>query len=185
LQAANGSRISIFGTLFLTVDLGLRRDFPSVFTIAHVPTPLLGADFLQHFGITIDCQKRVLRDNMTAALGAPVKHTVMHYIETTCPPVHARPRRLAPDSFKPAKAEFEHMMRLGIVEPSDSEFASPLHMVLKKDQDWRRVANIAQLTPLLSLTVILYIYYKTSRPRCMGKPLFQNGSGLCISSDPN
>jgi len=29
------------------------------------------------------------------------------------------------------------MLRLGIVEPSDSEFASPLHMVPKKDGDWR------------------------------------------------
>jgi len=36
-------------------------------------------------------------------------------------------------SFKAAKAEFEHMMRLGIVEPSDSEFASRLHMVPKND----------------------------------------------------
>lgn len=29
------------------------------------------------------------------------------------------------------------MMKLGIVHPSDSPSASPLHMVLKKGEDWR------------------------------------------------
>ena len=68
----------------------------------------------------------------------PVKHDVRHYIETTGPPASARPRRLAPDRLKIAKREFEHMSQLGIIRPSSSPWASPLHMVPKKSPgDWR------------------------------------------------
>lgn len=37
----------------------------------------------------------------------PVKHHMMHHIETTGPPTHAKARRLAPERYKQAKAEFE------------------------------------------------------------------------------
>ncbi len=66
------------------------------------------------------------------------KHDVTHHITTKGPPVSARPRRLAPDKLKSAKAEFDHMLQLGIIRPSDSSWASPLHMVPKGTQgDWR------------------------------------------------
>ncbi|GFX65422.1 hypothetical protein TNCV_399731 [Trichonephila clavipes] len=59
-------------------------------------------------------------------INQPVKHNTMHFINTKGPPVAAKPRRLAPDRLKIAKAEFQ--------------YASPLHMVPKKillsgDQD--------------------------------------------------
>lgn len=63
-----------------------------------------------------------------------VKHNVMHHIETFGPPVFSKPRRLAPDRLKIAKAEFEHMLELGHIRPSSSSYASPLHMVPKKRQ---------------------------------------------------
>lgn len=68
----------------------------------------------------------------------PVQHSVSHHIETTGAPVHARPRRLAPDKLRIAQQEFQHMLELGIVRPSSSSWASPLHMVQKKTAgDWR------------------------------------------------
>ncbi|BHF63058.1 hypothetical protein SprV_0200604700 [Sparganum proliferum] len=66
-----------------------------------------------------------------------IKHTVTHHISTTGPPKSCRPRRLAPDRLKIAKAEFEHMLELGIIRQSDSCWASPLHLVPKKSGDWR------------------------------------------------
>ena len=67
-----------------------------------------------------------------------VKHGTTHHIPTRGPPVSARPRRLAKDRLQVAKSEFEHMLDLGIVRPSDSNWASPLHMVPKKTPgDWR------------------------------------------------
>ena len=68
----------------------------------------------------------------------PIKHDVTHYIKTTGPPVCARTRRLAPERLQIARQEFEHMMQLGIVRPSSSNWSSPLHMVPKKTPgDWR------------------------------------------------
>lgn len=68
---------------------------------------------------------------------AAAKHEVRHYIATSGPPVHARPRRLSPEKLKVARQEFEHMMELGIIRPSSSAWASPLHMVPKSmPGDW-------------------------------------------------
>ena len=68
----------------------------------------------------------------------PLKHTVTHHIETTGPPVFARPRRLSPECLRVACQEFEHMLELGIIQPSSSNWASALHMVPKKTPgDWR------------------------------------------------
>ena len=65
-------------------------------------------------------------------------HDVTHHIETTGPPVSARPRRLALERLRVAKQEFEHMLQLGIIRPSSSAWSSPLHMVPKKTAgDWR------------------------------------------------
>ena len=52
-------------------------------------------------------------------------------------PVFARPRRLAPDKLVTAKREFDDMIKLGVIEPSNSEWSSALHMVPKKNRDWR------------------------------------------------
>nr|VZI38582.1 unnamed protein product [Spirometra erinaceieuropaei] len=67
-----------------------------------------------------------------------IQHDVVHHIRTSGPPAFARPRRLAPSRLQAAKAEFEHMLQLGIIRPSESPWASPLHMVPKAtSDDWR------------------------------------------------
>ena len=67
-----------------------------------------------------------------------VKHQVTHHIPTKGPPVAARPRRLPPERLKIARQEFNRMLELGIIRPSSSCWASPLHMVPKKTPgDWR------------------------------------------------
>ena len=65
--------------------------------------------------------------------GKPFKHSITHKIVTKGHPVFARPRRLAPDKLVTAKREFDYMIKLGVIEPSDSECSSALHMVPKKN----------------------------------------------------
>lgn len=61
-------------------------------------------------------------------------HDTKHFIETRPgPPIAHRPRRLAPDKLKAAKLEFELLQQEGIIQPSKSPWAAPLHMVPKKD----------------------------------------------------
>nr|VZI05896.1 unnamed protein product [Spirometra erinaceieuropaei] len=178
LQAANCSPIPTFGSLSLTLNIGLRRSFTWIFVIADVPHAILGSDFLAEFDLLVDCRRARLLDCKTGLfvrgltpfaahtnlsvldtdIASPfrqlllshpniinaqfrsgeVQHDVVHHIRTSGPPVFARPRRLAPERFQAAKAEFEHMLQLGIIRPSESPWASPLHMVPKATSgDWR------------------------------------------------
>ena len=61
-----------------------------------------------------------------------------HHIETTGPPISARTRQLLfPERLAITRWEFDHMLQLGIIRPSSSNWASPLHMVSKKASgDW-------------------------------------------------
>nr|VZI50943.1 unnamed protein product [Spirometra erinaceieuropaei] len=178
LQAANCSPIPTFGSLSLTLNIGLRRSFTWIFVIADVPHAILGSDFLAEFDLLVDCRRARLLDRTTGLfvrrltpftaptnlsvldtdIASPfrqlllshpniinaqfrsgeVQHDVVHHIRTSGPPVFARPRGLASERFQAAKAEFEHMLQLGIIRPSESPWASPLHMVPKATSgDWR------------------------------------------------
>lgn len=71
-------------------------------------------------------------------LNQPVKHAVTHHIVTNGPPVFARPRRLTRERLTVARREFDHMLQLGIIRPSASNWSSPLHLVPKATAgDWR------------------------------------------------
>ncbi|BHF81042.1 hypothetical protein SprV_0702417100 [Sparganum proliferum] len=138
LQAANCSPISTFGSRSLTLNIGLRRLFSWIFVIADVPHSILGSDFLAEFDLRVDCRRSCLLDRTT---GLSVRGLTpfndscnLSVLDT----VFARPRRLAASRLQAAKAEFEHMLQLGIIRPSENPWASPLHMVPKAtSDDWR------------------------------------------------
>ncbi|GFV33119.1 hypothetical protein TNCV_509581 [Trichonephila clavipes] len=55
----------------------------------------------------------------------------------------AKVRYLAPDKLKLAKKKFEFMLEQGIFRPSNSQWASPLHLVRKKTGDWRPCVGLS------------------------------------------
>ena len=64
LYAANGSTIRTYGTRLLSLNLGLKRRLQWPFVIADVTKPIIGADFLEHFGLLVDLKKRRLVDSL-------------------------------------------------------------------------------------------------------------------------
>ena len=83
-----------------------------------------------------------------SGLNLPSGSEVFHHIVTRGPPVSERPRRLNPNKLKAAKAEFRALMEAGICRPSSSAWASPIHMVLKKDGTWRIAGDFRRLNAL-------------------------------------
>ena len=65
LQAVNQSSIATFETRSLTLNLGLRHSFQWIFIVADVMHAILGADFLHHFGLSVDIQKLLFTDTQT------------------------------------------------------------------------------------------------------------------------
>ncbi|GFS70976.1 transposon Ty3-I Gag-Pol polyprotein [Nephila pilipes] len=65
LFAANGTVISTYGQQLVTLDLGLRRVFKWPFIIAAVSQPIIGADFLRHYGLLVDIRHGRLVDSLT------------------------------------------------------------------------------------------------------------------------
>lgn len=66
LFAANGSHISTYGERQISLDLGLRRNLKWPFTVANVQYPIIGADFLENFGLLIDLKNKRLIDTTTS-----------------------------------------------------------------------------------------------------------------------
>lgn len=65
LSAANGTAIATYGTITLTLNLGLRRAFAWRFVIADVSKPIIGVDFLSHYHLMVDVRNRRLLDGIT------------------------------------------------------------------------------------------------------------------------
>ena len=104
--------------------------------LSFVAPPCPYRSLLESFpSLTTPCFKR-----------SEVKHDVKHHIVTEGPPVFARPRRLSPEKLQVAKKEFNEMLTLGIIQPSKSNWSSPLHIAPKPNgRGWRPCGDFRQL----------------------------------------
>lgn len=75
-----------------------------------------------------ECQRILVYFTKPCNLQAPPEHDVTQHILTTRPPIMARPRCLSGERLYIALKEFDHLLHVGIIRPSSSSLASPLHL---------------------------------------------------------
>ena len=85
------------------------------------------------------------------------KHSTLHRIKTAGQPVFCHPRQLGPEKLAVARTVFNELLEKGIIQPSKSQWASPLHMASKKDLTWRPCGDYSNEKKLVAAVKIVYM----------------------------
>ena len=67
----------------------------------------------------------------------PARHKTKHFINTRGPPACQRVRRLSPEKLEILRVELQKLQDLNVIEPANSPYGSPVHLVPKKNGSYR------------------------------------------------
>ncbi|BHF62300.1 hypothetical protein SprV_0200528200 [Sparganum proliferum] len=129
LQAANCTTINTYGQRSLTLDIGLRRRFQWVFVQADVKSPIIGADFLTHFGLAVGLKHRKLSNTtntlFTIGISASEPSVSIHLTVPSSP--IADILKDYPSLTKPCQftEEVQHTVKHHIITTGQPVYAHP------------------------------------------------------------
>lgn len=162
----------------LMVDIANRRLVDTT-TSLHTIGKLKNADKCSILGTNNSQNKYELllnsyKEILILAENKPIPSTAtFHHIITEGPPVFAKARHLTLGKLKIAKAEFEYFMKKGICRPSNSQWASPLHMAPKKQsQTWRPCGDYRSLNAVTTKDRYTIPNIQTFQHVLAGKKIF-------------
>ena len=114
---ANDTQVNTFGTTQLTIslDLGLLRLIVWNFVIANVPNPIIGADLLYNFGITVDLKRQVLIDSITGLQASTSTHATPSLQLSLVHPLVQYPSVIGTEQAAPLEDQgvFHHIVTSG------------------------------------------------------------------------
>ena len=135
---------AIVGSDFLSkynicIDLANKRIFDQETRVSHDASAVRGSSLqiaANAEGPHVEILKKFPSLTSDVTRLAKVNHGIKHTIPTFGKLPSFRPRKLNPTMMEVAKNTIEKMLEEGVIEPSNSPYASPIHLVPKK-QGWR------------------------------------------------
>jgi len=166
LCTASGDTLNTYGVAELDFEL-CGKSFTWKFFVCDTIYPILGADFLVANSLSVELTtgklfSRSATNNITwlddyegicdfdANSPCKLPPEATHEIITSGPPLSCKPRRLTSERHELVEKHFNELVKLGVARPSNSPWASPLHLVGKKDGtirpvgDYRRLNKVTQ-----------------------------------------
>ncbi|UYV66998.1 hypothetical protein LAZ67_4003622, partial [Cordylochernes scorpioides] len=113
---------------------------------------------------------------------------VKHKIDTSdSRPIKQRPYRVSPVERRAIQSEVDKMIKMGIVQPSESPWSSPVVLVKKKDGSWRfcvKTTESLTRSPKRMYDIIVYATSFKEHIERLGKVLrCIQQAGLCINHE--
>ena len=124
----------------ITIDTNLLKVSiaDTVLTEKHIPD-LQEIDYDSH---SLDNILALFPDLISGEIRSSVKiHPFEHQLDVSGSPIAFRPRRLNPEKTKELNSQIDELLRLNIIRSSTSPWASPVHLVKKKDDSYRLVID--------------------------------------------
>ena len=89
-------------------------------------------------------------------------------------PIHCKPYPLPHEKLEVVRNELKAMVALGVIEPAQSPYSSPVVLVKKKDQSHRFCIDFRKLNRITECESKLYLIRNISSPRSLAQSIFRN-----------
>eukprot|EP00741_Cyanophora_paradoxa_P010869 tig00020553_g10508.t1 len=94
-------------------------------------------------------------------------------------PVYTPPRRVSPHAEQFARAEIARLLELGLIQPSEAAYGSPLVLAPKKDGTWRMCVDYRRLNAITERDVFPLPRIDDQLDRLRGAIVFSVGDAVC------